>query len=368
MFNQQQLQELLSFDNGGSKVCSLYLDTDNTQQSIDTIKLQVKGMIKEAHLEDEGAVGVIEKYLNHSYDWSKPGLAIFTSTDGSFFRAYPVSVSFRNRFRVGHKPYVKPLAHLLDNFAHYGVILVDRVGARFFEYHLGELQATEGVMGEDVRKLKKGGGSSAVGMRGGQSGGRQEQEAINRNLRDAAEAAGDFFASRPIRRLFLGGTAETVAQFSELLPKKLQSCVAGTFAIDMSAGEHEVRGQSLALLHKANVEREKRLVQSMITSAHSKGGNGVVGLDDTLQAVSEKRVQTLIASDGFRAPGYIHEESGFVVANLAKSPLAEDELTPVDDVVDAAAAQTMNNGGEVELIAGNADLERVGRIGAILRY
>jgi hypothetical protein len=33
---------------------------------------------------------------------------------------------------------------------------------------------------------------------------------------------------------------------------------------------------------------------------HAMGANAVVGLDDVLQAVSDKRVEALIISDGFR--------------------------------------------------------------------
>ena len=297
----------------------------------------------------------------------KPGLAIFAGAEGDFFRAYPVAVSFRNRLRVTSKPYVKPLAHLLENYSNYGVVLVDRVGARFFEYHLGELQATEGYMGEDVRKLKSGRGSSAVGMRGGQGGQRHESTIGQRNLREAAEAATGFFTDKSIRRLFIGGTSETVSQFRENLPKQLQSCLAGTFAMDMDAGEHAVRKHTLQLLMEANAQHEKQLISSMIT-AQAKGNNAVVGLDDTLQAVSDKRVQTLIVSDGYRTPGYVQSTSGFVVANLARSPLTEAELMDVEDVVDTAVTLTLEQGGRVEVVNNNPDLERVGRIGAILRY
>jgi peptide subunit release factor 1 (eRF1) len=367
MLTQEQFQELLSYEADGKKVLSLYLDADISQQPIDMIKLQMKGMIKEANVSHCDDVNALERYLDHSFDWSKPGLAAFSADDGQFFRAFPVNVSFRNRLRVGHRPYVKPLAHLLDHYAHYGVVIVDRVGARFFEFHLGELQETEGYMGEDIRKLKTGKGSSAVGTRGGQGGSRHEEEAAQRNLREAAAAANAFFSRKPIRRLFLGGTAETVSQVRDLLPKQLQSCVAGAFAIDMDAGETEVRKRSLALLREANDEREKRLVQQLIAT-EAKGGTAVIGLDDTLQAVSEKRIQTLIISDGYRTPGYEHDVSGFVVANLARSPLAEEELTAVEDVVDSAVMQTMTQGGHVEVISENPDLEKVGRIGAILRY
>lgn len=367
MISQEQLQELLSYNSNGKPVLSLYLDSDSSQTPIDMVKLQVKGLIKEAQLSQEKDGEAIERYLDLSYDWSSPGLALFCSNGGEFFRAYPSAVSFRNRLRVGHKPYVKPLAHLLDHYAHYGVVLVDRIGARFFEYHLGEMQATDGFMGEDVRKVKQGKGSSAVGMRGGQGGGRQEEEGAQRNLRDAADAASNFFARRPIRRLFLGGTAETVAQFRELLPKQMQSLVTDTFAIDMNAGEHEVRERSLSLLRGVNAAREKKLVERML-ALEAQGSNAVIGLDETLQAICDKRVQTLIIGDGFRTPGYVHEVSGFVVANLAKSPLSGSELTEVEDVIDAAVAQTMSQGGHVEVISENPDLEQAGRIGAILRY
>ncbi len=371
MFTQEQLQDLLSYDANGAGIVSIYLDTDCSQQPVETIRMQVRGMLRElngAYTED---AEIIERYLNHSYDWSKPGLALFSAAASDYFRAFPVAVAFRNRLRVGRKPYVKPLAHLLDNYAYYGVILVDRIGARFFEYHLGELQSSEGVLGDDVRKLKKGGGSSSVGMRGGargvQGGSRHEEEVAQRNMRAAANDASRFFAKKPIRRLFLGGTAANVAQFREMLTKQLQSCIAGTFAMDMTAGEHEVRNQTVNMLRNYNIEREQRLVESMI-AASSRGANATVGLDDTLQAVSDKRVETLIISDGLNVPGYVQDEAGYVVANLARSPLSDEELQEVPDVIDSAVAYTMAQGGHVEVISDNPELEAVGRIGAVLRY
>ncbi len=370
MLTQDQLQDLLDYNANGAGVVSIYLDTDVAQQPAETIKMQVRGMLRELNGQHGEDASIIERYLDHSYDWSRPGLALFSAAEQDYFRAFPVAVTFRNRVRVGRKPYVKPLAHLLDHYAHYGVVLVDRVGGRLFEYHLGELEDSEGVMGEDVHHQKKGGGSSAVGMRGGSrelGGSRHEDEVVQRNMRETASVAGRFFTNKPIRRLFLGGTAENVAQFREMLSKQLQSCIAGTFAMDMTAGEHEVRKQTLAMLRDYNLERERKLVESMI-AAHARGANAAVGLDDTLQAVSDKRVDTLIISDGLRIPGYVQEENGFVVSNLARSPLTEQELQEVPDVIDSAVAYTLNQGGHVEVIGDNSDLDAAGRIGAILRY
>ncbi|MCZ7667798.1 MAG: hypothetical protein M5U34_11580 [Chloroflexi bacterium] len=87
----------------------------------------------------------------------------------------------------------------------------------------------------------------------------------------------------------------------------------------MTANEHEVRDHSLKLLAESNAERETKLVEKMV-GLQASGGPAVIGLDDTLQAISDKRVQTLIISDGYRSPGYSDGNSGFLVSNLAPQP------------------------------------------------
>ena len=366
MITQEKFQELLSFEPTEKQVLSLYLSTDGGEEPIETIKLKAKNLLRDTcGLDDD--VAAIENYLHHGFDWKSPGLVVFSSRGGEYFEAFPTAVSFRNRLRITSKPYLKPLGHLLDYYAHYGVILVDRVGARFYVYHLGELQESEGYMGEEIHKLKQGRGSAAIGRRGGTGGGSREEENARRNLRESASSAASFFGDKQIRRLFLGGTAETTAQFRDLLPKQMQSCLAGTFAMDMNASEHEVRKAALNLLQEANAEREKKLVKTLI-GANAGGGAAVLGLDDTLQAVSNRRVQTLVVSDGFRMPGFVDHSSGFVVANLAKSPLSDKELTAVDDVIDSAFTLSLSQGAHVEVIRDDPDLDNAGKIGALLRF
>lgn len=367
MFAEQQLQELLDFSANGSDVLSLYADTDLRHNPMETIKLQVKGLLREAKNDQPEDVEKIETYFDTHYDWKQPGVAIFSCVGHDFFKAYPVAVTFRNRMRLGSMPYVKPLAHFIEHYAHYGVILVDKIGARFFDFHLGELQGIGGHEGEGVRGIKHGGGSSSAGMRSSQGGSRQEDEMILRNIRAAAAAAEQFFRQTKVRRLFLGGSPESVAPLRDHLSKQLQSFIAGTFTINLDASETEVRDQTLQLLRDANTEREQQLVQAMITAA-AKVGNAVVGLDETLQAVSQGRVQHLVISDGYRQPGYKHDEAQFVTVNLALSPYPENELQAVDDVIDAAVTYTMVNGGRIEVINDSPALDKVGHIGAIIRY
>jgi len=372
MVRQEDLQELLAFDSGERQVVTLYLNVDSRQQTSEITKKQARALLKEANIHAKDAAA-IEHYLDLSFDWSMPGLAIFSCSEQGFFRAYTSAIVFRNRVRIGRKPHVKPLTHLIEYYGLYGVVVVDRIGARFFEYNLGELQDTAGFMGEDVRKLKLGGGSArgggtptSTGMRGGQ-GGRHEEEVIQRNMRDAAQAAQQFFVNKPIRRLFLGGTAENVAQLRENLSKQLQSRMAGSFAIDMTAGEHEVREQSLQLLRQANTEREQKLVSNMITTA-AKGGNAVVGLDATLKTVGEGRVQTLVITDGYRSPGFADQDSNYLTAYEGDTSAFNGPLEQVEDVVEAAVSRTIEQGGSVEIVSDSSQLEEAGKIGALLRY
>ena len=162
MFSQEHMQELVTYEGNGHGVVSVYLDTDNTRQSAEAIKLTARGLLKEVQPQHDKEAQAIERYLDLSYDWSKPGLALFCAKGGDFFRAYRSPVAFRNRVRLSARPYVKPLTHLLDHYAHFGVIVVDRVGGKFYEYHLGELQASDSFSGEVVRRVKDGSGSAAM--------------------------------------------------------------------------------------------------------------------------------------------------------------------------------------------------------------
>lgn len=367
MITQNDLQTLIAFDATPYLVYSAYVDVDMRHETLDAVKLRIRSMLKENDTMPSRDQEAIEHYLDLEFDWMKPGIAIFTCAARDYFDVFPVNVAFRNRLRVGPRPYVKPLAHYLDYYAHYGVILVDKLGARLFEFHLGDLQRYESALGEDVRKLKRGSGSTTAGMRGGNPGARHETEVVSRNLREMAQISAEFFADSRIRRLFIGGSMEAVTQFRDYLPKQLQSCVAGTFAMDMTANDAEVRDLTLEMLKASNDEREHRLVEQMVTTA-AKGGAATAGLEETLKAVREGRVDTLIVSDGYRAPGYYHTESGFVTSSLAFSPYPSDAIASVDDVVDVAVARTVEQGGQLEVISNHPDLEDVERIGALLRY
>jgi len=368
MLSEQILQDLIAFK-PGAPVLSVYLNTDPTQRTTEESKLILRQLIKPFEDEAPEDVEAILRFVEHRFDWSGRGLALFSSVPADFFRHIPLGLPVRSRARLLNRPYVKPLAALLENFGHYGMALIDQQNLRLFRFHLGELAEEQKHSGEPVRHMKRGGGSQAAGRRGGVAGlTRSAEETVERNLREAARQASRFFERQAVRRVLIGGTEENTQRFIEELPKRWQSLIVGTFPIEMNAGHAQVLEKALATAQAAERKKESRLVQALITAA-AKGQEGVVGLDDTLEAVHAGKVQTLVLSDGYRAPGYRCMHCGFLTAqDLETCPFCGNPIEQIPDAVELAVRRVLSDGGEVEIIPANPQLETAGRIGALLRY
>ncbi len=118
----------------------------------------------------------------------------------------------------------------------------------------------------------------------------------------------------------------------------------------------------------AEQNHEARLVDVVITSAAKRRG-GVVQLDDTLKAVHDGRVQTLVLREGYRAPGYQCSGCGYLTAHAhASCPFCGSPFKQIPDAVEMAVRNVMQHGGEVEVLQNAKAGEKLGHIGALLRY
>jgi peptide subunit release factor 1 (eRF1) len=267
------------------------------------------------------------------------------------------------------RPYVKPIADILDNYGHYGIAIVDKRGSRLFHFHLGELKEYEGTIGETVRHTKSGGGSQAPGRRGGISGQtRYADEVAERNLKETASYAAKFFKEHQVRRILVGGTEATVSFFLSQLPTASQSLIMGTFPMEMSAGVSQILEKVVDVAHRAEQEKERQLIEAVVTAA-AKGKEGVVGLDSTLAAVHAGRVQTLLVSEGFSSPGYRCKGCGYLTSYAPEHcPFCSNEFGKIQDAVELAIHRVLADGGDVEIVHENLKLENAGNIGGLLRY
>lgn len=367
MFEEKLLRELAAVEATGP-ILSLYLDVDPKKRTAEEYKLTLREMMKQIEGEvDPADSEAVQRYITLEYDWSGRGLIIFSRQAENIWYALALSVPVRSGVTVARKPYISPLVELDGLYGRYAVILVDRQGAHFHLFQMGEIIAEDGAMGEEIRGLRKRGGSSMIGMRGGApSLGRKEAAIVQRNLRESAKALSAFCQKHHPRRLLLAGSEHTVAQFQEVLPAHLREAVAGTFISDMDAGKVEIREHSLKILQKLEEERKKALVEAVITAA-AKGANGVIRLDGTLSAAHEGRIQVLVVERDYHEPGYRCSGCGYLTTQkLGKCPFCNAAFTEIPDAAEAVVTQTIEKGGAVEVVDNDALGQT--RIGALLRY
>jgi peptide chain release factor subunit 1 len=366
MLTEDNLRELLAYQSQ-APLLSVYLNTEPAEGSADVYRLRLRSMLKDVELkEDKNAV---KRYFDHEFDWSGRSVAVFSCAPEKFFRAYALAVPIHSIVHVSNHPHVKPLADVLDAYGGYGVALVDKQGARLFYFHLGELREQEGMLGESVRHTKRGGASTVPGRRGGVAGRKNyEEDVIEKNMKEAADFAAHFFGENNVRRVLIGGTEDNIASFRGFLPKSWQSLIVGVFPMSMTASKEEVLAKAMHIGFEAEKRREARLVNMMVTGA-AKGKGGVIRLDDTLGALHEGRVQTLVIREGYRAPVYRCTGCNYITAQeIEICPFCGHKFENIPDAVEMAVHQVMKLGGEVEVLHDGQSTESFGNIGALLRY
>jgi len=366
MFTDRELRELLALS-AVEPVLSVYLNMDPTAGNADFYKLRLRNLLKTVELPAD--VQAVEHYINNEFNWVGRSIAIFSCSPQNFFKAYSLAIPVRDLAVAGMRPAVKPLADLLDDYGGYGVALVDKQGARLFHFHLGELQEQEGVMGELVKHVKRGGASSMPGRRGGIAGRtRHQEELVERNIKDITSFSVQFFEQNNIRRVLIGGIDENTAQFKAELPKFWQALVLGTFPMAMTASHSEVLAKAMQIGQESQRSHEARRVNELITLA-SKGSNATLGMEKVLGQVHQGSVQTLFVTENYSQAGYVCSDCGWItVQEKEQCDQCSASLRAVEDVVELAVASVWQQGGEVVFTHGNSALAAAGSLGAILRY
>ena len=362
MITEQVLKELVKLSDKDTQIVSLYLNVDPSRHSKDEYRLTWRNLVKgvsDAISEED--VKCIEQFLDFEYDWQGKSLAIFSSASKGIWHAYPLPVPVKDQIYVLPRPYIEPLSHIIDLSGHYAVALVAREGVRLFRFRAGQLEDTAGTFGPLPERHKQGGRAASRIQR-------HADEVAQRNLRDGADLLAKFCEKGKCNRLLLAGTDDNVHLFRDLLPKAWQERVIGTFALDVTASESEVLERSLSVMQDIDPERERHLVDTMITAA-TKGSAGTIGLADTMAAVTDGRAMTLVVADGFRAEGYQCAQCHFTtVEQMETCRFCGGKVEHIADAVNGLIHLALERGIQVEVVHENETLNRAGSIGALLRY
>ena len=376
MISEDRIRELAGHRTS-NVVTSCYLDVDGRRQVRPAdYETQLDHLLREAREKaagfgPEAARSVaadldrIAAWVRSGFDRSRVrGLAFFACSADGFFDVVESPLPVRNGVVVNHTPHVRPLESILQAYERFAVVLVDRQRARLFRFELGEL--TEHA--EVFDAVPRGGdqaGHPAQGSRGGHVQ-RHNEEVAHRHLKHAAEVTFTELQQRPVDHVILGGPHEVVAELEGLFHTWIRERVADRLAIPATAGPEEVRQAALCVEAALARRSEAALVERLRDAVGTSGG--VAGLEPTLAALVERRVDLLLVSDGYETEGWRCRSCRYLGPRGRRCPVCANAMDLVDDVVEEAVEEALANKCRVQMVRGNADLDVLGRIGALLRF
>jgi peptide chain release factor subunit 1 len=267
-------------------------------------------------------------------------------------------VPVRNRVTVNQSPQVRQLEALLDDYERFGVLLVDRQRTRLFVFEMGLLVDKS----EQLEQLPR-----------HEDEGDVERDQVrdhvaahaHQHLRRAAQLAFHVHQQQPLDHLIISAPDEVRPELERELHSYLRDRIAARLTLSVSARDEDIRQAALGVEQQLRLDRHAALIARL---REANGRQGVTGLDDVLAALTDKRVETLLVSDDFEAPGWECRSCGVLASAGQLCRQCGAVVEPVDDVVEAAIEQAVLQKCRVVVFSGDADLDVMGRIGALLRF
>jgi peptide chain release factor subunit 1 len=365
---------LAAWDPGPAPVTTLYLDTDGRRYPRRSAFLTraeelLRSVRKRAEdLDHPGFDSAcrdtarIQTYLRDEFDRrGSRGVAVFSSSSADLFRAVPLPQSVRDRASLGPRPNVVPLEALVELAESFGVAIVDRARARILLSSLGEIEELTSIL-DDVPGQHDQGGWAQRRLQ------RHIEEHVQRHLKHVADALLRLRQEGRFDQLLLAGPDEVVAELEREIHDYVRRTVAGRLSVSMAAAPSEVLERVTGFEVELERGREREAVDRLVGEAEGGTGRAVAGIADTLDALERGRVETLVVSSDLRARGVRCPSCGHVAVKGRHCPACGSATEPAPDLVEEAVEMALRQRCRVETVGDGVGLERLGGIGALLRF
>lgn len=360
----------------GGRVLSVYLNLDPTEFATPAARSSAIGsLIDEAGRKVKGEDGLshderqaLEEDVKRVRDYLRGpsfsadgahGLAIFSAGAGDLFETLKLPRGVDAGVLIDDSPWVEPLAGMLS-IDRWVILLANRRSARLFEGTRATFEEIESFR-DDVR------GQADAGEQARQE--RSQAEEHEEHLRKAAYEAFKQFRRAPFDHFLIGIPAELRGTIEQHLHSSLRERMRGFIEVDVEhSSADDVVKAAAAEIERAERDHEREKLDRLIEGV-STGGRGAAGLDETLGALNERRVETLLIDEGFSAPGSVCASCGYVHARERGScPVDGGELERREDIVETMIELALGQSAEVLVVRHHDDLGEHGSIGAVLRF
>jgi peptide chain release factor subunit 1 len=283
-------------------------------------------------------------------------VALFASDSADLFEALPLPRSVPNQVSIGRTPLVGPLARL-ERRERWCVALVNRRAARIFRGSPDGLREVQQIHDDVSGQHDQGGWSQS-----------RYQRSIDKekddHLKDTCDALMHHFKRQPFERLIVGGPREVVTDFEAKLHHYLSERLAGRVEVDV---EHSNVTQVLEAARPLIDELEQRRERDALERL---GERGVMGLENVLPPLTERRVETLILDEQFGGAGGVQcLECGWLGLEGERCPADGSVLVRLDDLTEAMIEVSVQQSAELLVVRhAREELEAHGGVAALLRF
>ncbi len=388
------LSDLARLESRSEPIVSLYLDVRcKDEQQRERVRLFVHERMRHtlAHYAP-GAPGRagLERILKRVQDYvsgllgqqveaGKNGLALFACESLELWRPLTFRRSFENALETDRIPHVLQLAHLADDFVPAVVVLPSQEGADIFQVALGELASEEKLRGfvprRDTDTWNPGAGMHGRNYERQQKDERRHDNYVQKNHRRAATEVEALFDQNGDSVVVLIGPSETVAAFERELPGRVRERVVARLPRPRGwEGEGNTRRDGVVegaaqAIQRHEREQEVRVVEHVVGEA-LRGGLGVLGPADVLDALNQGRVHRLVIEDDFDRNGWQCDNCAAIGENAASTeicPYCGGDVRTVKVLGEALVARALREGADVEVVAHGNKLHSYRGVAALLR-
>lgn len=377
----EQLDRLAQFEPAPYPVVSLYLNTQPGANGRDQYQAFVRGEFKARSRtystgtpERESLDRDLERiatYLKAELQPSTNGVAIFACSAGELFEAVQLTAPIDQHWLyIGDAPHLYPLARIDSQYPRYAAVVADTNSARILVFASGELISEQEVKGVKTRRTSQGGWSQA----------RYQRHIENfhvHHVKEVVDALERIVQQEGLTQIVLAADDVAMPLLRDQLPKHLTEKVVDHLKLASHASAQAILDASLDAMKKLNERTDRDKVDSAV-AGYRGGGLGVVGAEDTLDALNKGQVDELLISASLASLEPVNPAAVAAVANdstllePAVETAAAGEAAAADPQVvrlaDELVTRAKQTAARVTFIEDPSLLANYGGVAALLRF
>lgn len=364
MLQNIDLRELAQLKGNGRDVVSAYFRGKDGLSRLSNREQVIRDLLQDEPLElenFEASLATMHKLVDESSINDSERICLFASEILDFAKGYSVAMEVPNRLIVGPAPYIRPLAELQDEYETFLVVACDNDRTRMITVTNYTTEMESAIKGNIKNHVRKGGWSQ-------QRYERRRDEQLGNYGDEISDQIRDLVRSNDIHRVVLIGSEETRRAIESQLSDQLRELIVGREDFDLNRPEDEM----IELAYESYFDDERQQEQDLwqrIKNETLSDGRGCTGPADTLAAAKIGRVDLAIASRDLRIDVFKCKDCEDVVLGKTDTCRAcHSHNTFRIDYLDTLARLLETTSASLNFVDPFKALEKVGDVGALLRY